>query len=469
MCYFSGQTVSHLIRQFKQFLQKFLVAVRTQGSFGRNLAITAFGNGFGYAVGLLLTPVIARIYEPEAYGEFALFNTIVANLALIATLNYHSAFVLTRTRLELSHLLKLTMVIVLVVSGLTFLVFYAWGADIMQFFKAPGLAKWTLVIPLMVLLVGLNRCLEYSNVHEKKFPKNARAKMTTLTSAKLFTVGAGLLTKGQSIGLIAGELLSKPLGSALLYSRSFMDCLQSPSSRHNILKAGLEYRNYPVYILPANLIQAISKQLPIYLFSFYFGSEITGWFSLANTTLNLPILLMGTSAAYVFYQKAAETYQESPQNLAEISRKLFNSLAYLGVLPFSVLCVFGDVLFRIILGDNWETAGILASYLSLFGFLQFISLSIGSLYRILRQERLQFQLNLAGALLLSLGLIGGIALDSYIYMVLIFAGIGVLFELLIVSVALHHIGFNVWYVLRKTIGYFAVSAGFLYLLRWWWG
>ncbi len=458
-----------MIRQFNHFYKKILLTIRTQGSFGRNLAITAFGNGFGYTIGLLLTPIIARIYEPSAYGQFALFNTMVANLALIATLNYHSAFVLTKTRSELSHLLKLTVAIVLMVSVLTLLVFFIWGGSIMAFFKAPGLVKWALFIPIIVFFVGINRCLEYSNVHEKKFPKNAKAKMSTVISAKVFTIGAGLLTKGQPIGLIVGELISKPLGSILLYSKSFLASLVSPSSRSQIINAGMEYRNYPGYILPANLIQAISKQLPIYLLSFYFGSQITGWFSLANTTLNLPILLMGTSAAYVFYQKAAETYHEKPQNLAALSNKLFNSLSFLGILPFSVLFVFGDVLFRVILGDNWETAGKLASYLSLFGYMQFISLSIGSLFRILRKERLQFQLNLAGAIILTLGLFFGLSLNDYTALVIIFSGIGVLFELVIVSVVFSNIGFSPWYVIQRTLGYFVVVAGILYFIRWWWG
>ena len=456
-----------MIPKIKRFFQNFIISLKTEGSFGRNLTITAFGNGFSYTVGLLLTPIITRIYEPQAYGEFALFNTFVASISLLATLNYESAFLLSKSKTELSHLLKLTLFWVAVVSGLSFLGFILWSEFIFSAFGAKDIIEWAYLIPVAVFIIGVNRCLEFFNVQQKRFSNNAKSKMTTIISSKVMAVGAGLATKGHMIGLVLGELLSKPLGTVLMYGKSIKSHVQIKSTLSDLQQVARSYRNYPRFVLPANLLQSLSKQLPIYLLSFYFGSQITGWFSLANTTLNLPIMLMGTSAAYVFYQKAAETHQQNPQNLGQITKRLFSSLSVLGIVPFSVLFIFGDILFKIILGNNWETAGKLAGYLSVYGYMQFISLSIGSLFRILRQERLQFQINLVGAVVLTAVLFLVLAFNDHFALVIVFSGVGALIELGIIAIAFFKIGLNPWYVIKRTLGYFLVATAALYLIRWW--
>ena len=113
-----------MIDKFTDFFRKNLGLLRKEGTFARNLAVTTLGSGLGYMIGFLMTPVIARIYEPEAYGEFAVFNTLVANIALVVTLNYQSTFVLSKSKDVLSHLIKLSCLGVLIISLITALVFY---------------------------------------------------------------------------------------------------------------------------------------------------------------------------------------------------------------------------------------------------------------------------------------------------------------------------------------------------------
>ena len=47
-------------------------------------------------LGILLTPVLTRMYTPEAFGLAALFGSIVVIPAVFATMGYHSAIVLPK-------------------------------------------------------------------------------------------------------------------------------------------------------------------------------------------------------------------------------------------------------------------------------------------------------------------------------------------------------------------------------------
>ncbi len=55
------------------------------------------GYFFSFAIQLVLTPVIARLYTPEAYGTFATLNALVMNLSLVLTLGYIDAFQLPKS------------------------------------------------------------------------------------------------------------------------------------------------------------------------------------------------------------------------------------------------------------------------------------------------------------------------------------------------------------------------------------
>ena len=69
-----------------------LQQVLRKGSFVQNFAITMSGSMAVTAIGFLLTPVMSRLYPPAAYGQFAVFNSLASNLAMVSTLSYTTAF-----------------------------------------------------------------------------------------------------------------------------------------------------------------------------------------------------------------------------------------------------------------------------------------------------------------------------------------------------------------------------------------
>ena len=293
----------------------------------------------------------------------------------------------------------------------------------------------------MVLFSAINRCLESWNVREKEFKHKAKAKLVGTVGAKLITMIYGIISRGNPLGFILGDLVVKPITSVSLLSAKIRrnSAAVLNVSINELFEAAKEYRSYPLYNLPANTLITLGTQLPVYLLSLYFAPATTGYYSLAVSMINAPTQILGLSFAQVFFQKANETFQLNATELPMITRKFFKRLLYVAVLPFALIAVFGDVIFQVVFGTNWEIAGEFASYLSIMAYMNFISISICSLYRVLRLEKLQFYIILFGASILVAGLTVSITLNSSHYLVLIYSLVNALLQIALIAVILKKI------------------------------
>ena len=414
-----------------------------------------------------MTPIIARIYQPEAYGQFAVFNALVANLSIVATLNLINAFVLPRNVRHFIPLVQLTLMVILVVTLLTFIGLVAFQTTVLTFFNISDLGNLIYFIPVFVLFTGLNRCLDYWNVRETEYKTGATAKIISVIGAKIFTIGLGLFTKGSIFGFILGDLLSRPIHSYALISKSIRKDLTRVRtlSWPRIIATAREYKNYPLYNMPANGLIVLAAQLPIYLLTFYFGASMTGHFSLAYSLTAAPIQVLGISVASVFYQKAVETQQKNPLGLGRITVKLLNQLILIGALPFGALVVFGDLIFVTVFGNNWQLAGIFAGYMGFMAYANFISVSLTSLFRVMRRERLHFYINLSGSIILCAGLFLAINKGNAHYLVLVFSIVSAFLHLILILIACRVISVNPAKSLAKLVGSISLVILIMYLIR----
>jgi O-antigen/teichoic acid export membrane protein len=147
------------------------------------------------------------------------------------------------------------------------------------------------------------------------------------------------------------------------------------------------------------------------------------------------------------------------------THKLFDRLILLGAIPFGILMVYGDKIFTIVFGADWETAGVFAGYMSFMAFTSFISVSFTSLFRVMRQEKMQFFINLAGSTFLCLGMFTALNLGDEQYLVLTFGFISSAIQLCAVGIALRLAGINPIMPLVKIAGSIGLVALTLYFLK----
>lgn len=351
------------------------------------------GNGAAFLVGFLFTPIITRLYEPSEYGVFAVFNAFVINISMLASLNYYKAIVLPTQKNKYLQLVKISMLLTIATVSVSLVFFIFINYFDINFLESSKLGIYQLLIPFFILITSVNHILHSINIRIKKFRRVSFAKFQSIFLSKITTVFYGYLIESRFFGLIIGELISLIVSLTLLFARnkyvwdSFILSRSQPI--YSLRSISKEYISYPLNILPASWISLFTTQLPLYFLTARYDSASVGNFALANSLLNLPIMVFGQSSASVFLQKANELQHKRPELLREFSFRLFKRLLWMGIVVFTFISVFSDIIFVFFLGDQWLASGKFASMMGYYYMLNLLFLPLVPLFRVLRKENIQ--------------------------------------------------------------------------------
>ena len=108
------------------------------------------GTTIALIISILASPIITRLYGPEAFGLAALFTSITGIVNIIACLAYESAIVLPKSDDEAANVFGLCLLIAVCVSIATIPIFIVLQQPIVEFLKAPQLGPFILLIPPML-------------------------------------------------------------------------------------------------------------------------------------------------------------------------------------------------------------------------------------------------------------------------------------------------------------------------------
>ena len=78
------------------------VVSRRKTSFAGDVLKLVSGTTIAQLVGILITPVLTRLYAPEAFGTLALFTSITSILGVIACMRYELAIMLPESDEEVA-------------------------------------------------------------------------------------------------------------------------------------------------------------------------------------------------------------------------------------------------------------------------------------------------------------------------------------------------------------------------------
>lgn len=415
--------------------------LRQKGSFAQNFFISFSGSAFATVLGVLLTPIMTRLYPPASYGQVAVFNSISSNLAALSILAYHSALPLPKTKDKALALVQLTVFLSLVTFGVSMGAMLLFGDWIVSWLQVQEMGRWFYVLPVLVLLFNLSLVMSSWYTRTKEFGTRAGVDVVTTVMGRVFTLGYGWIAHGHPAGLILGDVMTKVTSFVgLLRSGMHRELgeLRRSFSWQRIKTVAIEYREFPLYMLPGSYISTLSSQLPIYFLTSGFGSTVVGLYSFSITMLEMPVHLAGSAMAPVFYQKASEVYHSDPGRLKEITLSIYNKLLYVGLLPLGLLTVYGDWIFKIAFGARWEMAGVFTGYLGYYYIFKLTSQSTSTLYSVLSKQRYLLISNIV--LLLTRG--AALAIGLYLHdvnLTLMLFGLGSLLCIFVVDMHILHL------------------------------
>jgi lipopolysaccharide exporter len=123
-------------------------------SFATDILKLVTGTTFAQVVAILASPLLTRLYGPEAFGFLALFTSITSIIGVIACMRYEMAIMLPKTDEEAANLLGLCLLSVAVVIGLTMPALYFGGDALLSLRGAPGPGSYLILVSPFVFAGG---------------------------------------------------------------------------------------------------------------------------------------------------------------------------------------------------------------------------------------------------------------------------------------------------------------------------
>ena len=391
-------------------------------------------------INVIISPIITRLYGPEAFGLASLFITIAGILGSIACLRYESAIVLAEHNEESANILVLCFFISILTSFISLIFFHLFGVPFCSLLNASELIKYLWLLPIFIFLTGVSVAMSYWINRQKDYGVLSLSKFGNSVLTGFTRLGLGWTGFTSELSLIYSAILGTILSASIMcihiwYSKKFY-C--NYTIHFNIMKSSLNrYKKFPIYDTWASLITSLQWQLPIFILSFFFSPVIVGYYSLSMMVLQLPVSLLGTAVSQVFFQRVAEA-----KNFGKIDKLVegfFINLFAIGVCPFLLISAIGSDFFRLAFGPNWIEAGVYSQILAFWMLFLFITSPISTLFSILEMQRAALVINIITLPLRSLALVVGGMLGNALLAIILFALSGVLIYGLV----------NIW-LLRKS-------------------
>lgn len=347
------------------------------------------GTAFAQFLNVLFSPIITRLFTPEEFGVFMLYNSFLGVLLIIGSLKYENCIPIANNKIISINTIALSATLLFITSSLITILFLIFKKPLLNLFNAEHFGDFLFFVPLGVLLAGIYNILLQWALRTKNFKKITVTKIFQGAGQSLSQIALGLLKIGAS-GLIIGHIIGRFSGSFSLFRKLKQE---NPKAFKFIALKKMwwvlkRYKNFPLLTLPSQLLSKGGLELPIFFITSLFGTAIVGQYGLANMIVNIPVVLIGTAIGDVFYAEAASNGRENPKALLKLSNKLIKRLIILGLIPTIVLVFFSPLLFSIIFGKNWYDAGIFAQILAFLAFSRLVLMPVSRVFLVFEKHGL---------------------------------------------------------------------------------
>lgn len=322
----------------------------------RNVGKLLSANVVAQVIGLIVYPILTRMYAPEDFGLLNLFISIGNVLVVLSLVDYYYAIVLPKQKKDAIALTQLCFFCLLIMVGIV-ACSVLFAQPISALFKSPSLTNYYWLMPIYVLIMGGWNILNYWYIRQKQFGQIS----TYLMSQSVLSAGSktgfgyvGMLQGGMIYSVVIAPLASLILSITLNFKKTVRPLLTI--SKTNIVEQGKKYRNFPYFVLPRSFLNVLAGQLPILVLTPFFGAKYVGLLSMALLLGYTPIGTITRAIYQVLYQYTTERVHAA-QRIGDVFWR------FIGWSSVIILPVFGGLFFVLpditswLLGEEWRVVG----------------------------------------------------------------------------------------------------------------
>lgn len=403
--------------------------------------IVSGGTAGAQILSLLASPIITRLYTPEAIGILGSFLAILAILLPLASLSFPIAIVLPKKNSNAIKVANNSLRIALIFALIVFLIILAFQEKVTSLMGLNdiGTGFIALALPLAVLASTLLAICTQWVIRHKLFKVNAKAIIAQSLLLNLTKIVVGLFAPfGKSL-IVLTIFATLFQGLFLLLSVNLKKVKNHflPLNASFDMQQVRRHKEFPLFRSPQGLLVNLNQNIPVLLLASLFGASSVGFYALCRTVLQLPVTLIAKSVNDVIYPQVNQAFNNR-KPISPLIVKGTMWLALIGVIPLLIFILFGPELFTLVFGDGWRLAGALSQWLSVWFYFNFINRPCVAAIPVLRLERFLLLNSLLNFVLSSLGFYIGYSLFSDdVYAVAIYSLFGIIPQLIIISFVIY--------------------------------
>ncbi|MEO6527837.1 MAG: oligosaccharide flippase family protein [Gemmatimonadaceae bacterium] len=377
-------------------------------SFVKNSLALISGTVVTQAIVFLFSPILARIYGIEDFGNLANFNAWVTILALVSSLRYEHAIIVARGRDNTHRVIALTVVL----SALSFVVYEVLALAVTgvgsRIEYVRQIRAFVPLIPIGVLFVCVSSLFTQLNFKSGHFRRLAlvAAGQVVFTVVPQIVLGIVEVSHGLILGTIIGFAFSGMLLGALSLSPDMLRNIRQYASMPMLKATAREHVNFPRYTLGADAITVVSQQfIPVFLLAL-FSPFVAGLYSFAIRVVRVPLIVVATAIAGALRKEASDRLHGGA-SLAPLVSLTVRTLLLVAVIPLIIVLLYGDAIFAAIFGAKWAAAGTVVQILSPGILCEFVAFPLAVMFLATNTQRYSLALQLSGFVLLCAALYVG--------------------------------------------------------------
>lgn len=351
------------------FLRNHIKTFR-QSKFVRNVLAVATGVAAAQAISLAFMPFLTRLYGPEAFGALAAFTAIINIITPLATLGYANAIVMPKTEEGANAVARLSLVSAAIVSPITLIIFYVFQSQLATLVGLESEPNLLYLIPISLILVALLSVANQVAIRDGLFKVKSGSYVLSNFIINLGKLGAGYIS-ASGITLIILSIFANLINYIILMAR--VPKVGSFDFRQwfgitGIRKAAFEHKDFAIYRMPQSILNAASLGLPVILLTNFFSTSVAGQYAITTLILGAPVMLLGNSVLEVFFPKITALVRENPASAFGMLWKSTLLMSFIGLVPFGVVALWGDLILPWVLGEAWGKAGDYSQWIALWMF-----------------------------------------------------------------------------------------------------
>lgn len=331
----------------------------------KNILIVFSGNAIGLLIPFLGAFWIARLYSPEDLGYFSFLMFYLNLIVLVSDLKLGERLIIEEKQEEKVKLFNQSVLLIIIITILTF--------PFLVFFFYEKLGLYTLLLPLLLIVISFSNLLINYSISTKNFKVNSKFKVLINAFDLAFQL---LFNKLKVIGLLISKFLSSIVAVFYLFKNLNINHKIKLNFNFDTLEKN---KKYVLSYVPNVFVNHLSQNVMNFSLPISYGLTQLGLYSFMVRIIFGPMSVLTSSLQQVFFKELADKINKNEQ-VQSFFIKFYTLVISLMTIPVLLICVYSKEIILYLFGENWIEANIYIVALAPFFIINSCNSSFSSIY-----------------------------------------------------------------------------------------